>query len=185
MITRIIHLGASACISIHHDSEFYLYDPPLPERELGSTDLLKRLPTTRREGIRQQDDFTVRNSTASPVHLVAIDCCMYASGDSTRCDCALVREQEIRFVEFSHGNFRRRINRVEKSIPQLAATINDFYAKGIIPAGSVIQAIICVGFTEDFPPRNATIDARTAQLNLLIKAPVAVELRVTDITEFN
>lgn len=185
MIIRITARVNPTCISTHHDPEFYVYDPPLPEREAGSTEPVKRQPTARREGVLQPDDFTVKNTTISPVHLVAIDCCLYGSGDGTRCDCALVYEEQIRFVEFSHGVFRRRTSRIEKCIPQLAASINDFYELGIIPAGSVVQAIVCVGFTEDFPPRTATTDARSAQLNLLIKAPdIAVELRVSDTTSF-
>lgn len=183
MVRLTAHLDAK-CLSTYPESEFYLYDPPLPEREEGSTALIKRQPTAKRAGSAQVDDFTVRNTTAQPVHLVTIDCCLYHSGDGTRCDCALAHEQQLRFVEFSHGVFRRRSARVEKCIPQLAATINDFYALGIIPAGSVVQAIICVGFTEDFPPRTAMTDIRTVQLNLLVKAPVAVELRVSDETTF-
>jgi hypothetical protein len=184
MIVRLTELIAPQCLSTHTDSEFYLFDPPLPEREEGSAELIKRRPTAKREGNAQTDDFTVKNKTASPVHLVTIDCCLYFSGDGSRCDCALAHEQQIRFVEFSHGVFRRRTARVEKCIPQLAATINDFYDLGVIPDGSVVQAIICVGFTEDFPPRTAITDARTLQLNRLVKAPVAVELRVSDETTF-
>lgn len=184
MIVRLTALINQKCLSTHADPEFYLYDPPLAERVEGSTDVIKRQPTARREGDVLVNDFTVKNKTTSMVHLVTIDCCLYQSGDGTRCDCALAHEQQIRFVEFSHGVFRRRTARVEKCIPQLAATINDFYELGVIPAGSVVQAIICVGFTEDFPPRTATTDARSAQLNLLVKAPVAVELRVSDETTF-
>ncbi|MBF9223686.1 hypothetical protein [Hymenobacter ruricola] len=184
MIVRLTERIAPQCLSIHPEPELYLYDPPLPEREEGSAELIKRQPTSKREGSPQLNDFTVRNQTASPVHLVKIDCCLYSSGDGTRCDCALAHEQQLRFVEFSHGVFRRRSARVEKCIPQLAASINDFYDLGIIPAGSVVQAIICVGFTEDFPPRTAMTDIRTVQLNQLVKAPVAVELRVSDETTF-
>lgn len=184
MIVRLTAHVDAKCLSTHSDPEFYLYDPPLTERADGSTDPIKRQPTAKREGSAQVNDFTVRNRTDSPVHLVTIDCCLYHSGDGTRCDCALAHEQQIRFVEFSHGVFRRRTARVEKCIPQLAATINDFYAQGVIPAGSVVQAIICVGFTEDSPPRNASISVREVQLNLLVQAPIAVELRVSDETTF-
>lgn len=184
MIVRLTAHVDAKCLSTHAEPEFHLYDPPLPAREEGSDAPIKRQPTAKRNSGAQVNDFTVKNKTAHPVHLVTIDCCLYHSGDGTRCDCALAHEQQIRFVEFSHGVFRRRTTRVEKCIPQLAATINDFYALGIIPAGSVVQAIICVGFTEDFPPRSAVTDARTLQINLLVKAPIAVELRVSDETTF-
>ena len=184
MIVRLTALIAPKCLSAHPETEFHLFDPPLAEREAGSSDPIKRQPTATRAGEAQINDFTVKNQTTNPVHLVRIDCCLYDSGDGTRCDCALAHEQQLRFVEFSHGVFRRRTARVEKCIPQLAASINDFYALGIIPAGSVVQAIVCVGFTEDFPPRTATTSVREAQINLLVKAPVAVELRVSDETTF-
>jgi len=185
MITRLVAQhpkGAEGCISTHHDAEFHVYDPPLPEPDAAGR--IKRQPCTRRTGERQPHDFTVANHTTRPVHLVAIDACLYDSSDATRCDCALVQAEDVRFVEFSHGNFRRRSERVAKSIPQLAATINDFYQLGIITAGMVVQAFICVGFTDEFPPQNASLETRKAQLNLLVKADVAVELYVTDQTVF-
>ncbi|MDO7875044.1 hypothetical protein Q5H93_09910 [Hymenobacter sp. ASUV-10] len=185
MISRVIAnhpKGAEQCVSTHHDPEFHIYDPPLSPPDAEGK--VKRQPCTRREGAPQPNDFAVGNQTAQPVHLVAIDACLYDSGDATRCDCALIQAEDIRFVEFSHGNFRRRSQRVEKCIPQLAATINDFYQYGIITEGTVVQAFICVGFTDEFPPQNASLDARKAQLNLLVKANVAVELYVTDQTIF-
>ncbi|RFP67098.1 hypothetical protein D0N36_01035 [Hymenobacter lapidiphilus] len=109
---------------------------------------------------------------------------MYESGDSTRCDCALVRKQEVRFVEFKHGTFRRRADRIKECIPQLAATINDFIMAGIIAPKSVVLAIACVGFQEEFPPRTAQLDARILQLNKLVGSDVVVELLVTDSTTF-
>jgi hypothetical protein len=109
---------------------------------------------------------------------------MYDSSDTTRCDCALVREQEIHFVEFKHGVKTRRSVRVKDCIPQLAATINDFIKAGIIAPGSEVLAIACVGFQEELPPRSAQLEVRTVQLNNLVEAGVAVKLLVTDATTF-
>ena len=63
MIVRLTALVNQKCLSTHADPEFYLYDPPLAEREEGSVDLIKRQPTAKREGNIQINDFTVRNKT--------------------------------------------------------------------------------------------------------------------------
>jgi hypothetical protein len=91
----------------------------------------------------------------------------------------------IHFIEFKHGNFRRRTERVQECVKQLAKSINDFYNTGIIPARHSVLAIACVGFTEEFPPRNASLEALSARLNLLISADVIVELLVTDTITFS
>ncbi len=176
----------SACITALPHPVFHVSDPLLAERPLGSTEPQKRQPCTYRLGPPGEDrELTVHNKTDQPVHLVAIDCCLFDSGDPSRCDCALVKEEVIRFVEFKHGNFRRRTERVRDCIPQLAKSINDFYSKGILPARHTVLAIACVGFTEEFPPQNASLEALQARLNLLVSADVLVELHVTDTTIFS
>lgn len=171
------------CISIHTDVLFHVYDPPLPE-PLDPQEPIKRNPCARRVGPTEFTDLSIHNPREQPIHLVAIDSCLYDSGDTTRCDCALVCEQEIQFVEFKHGNHRRRSERIKDCIPQLAATINDFFKAGILAPKTVVLAIACVGFQEEFPPRSASLEARLVHLNNLVEADVVVELRVTDSTIF-
>lgn len=174
----------SPCISIHTDTTFHVYDPPLPEAAEDHEVIRRREPCARRVGEPVITDLTVHNPREHAVHLVAIDSCMYDSGDITRCDCALIREPEIHFVEFKHGVKTRRSERVKECIPQLAATINDFIKAGIIAPGSEVLAIACVGFQEELPPRSAQLEIRTVQLNNLVEAGVAVRLLVTDTTTF-
>ena len=88
-------------------------------------------------------------------------------------------------MEFKHGVNKRRPYRVKECIPQLAAAINNFYKAGILLLNTTVLAIACVGFTEEFPPRTASLDTRILQLNRLIEANIAVELRVTDTTAFD
>lgn len=153
------------CITALAHPVFHVYDP-LSADDTGAA---TRLPCTFRLGLEKEDrELTVRNTTAQPVHLVAIDCCLFASSDPSRCDCALVQNEIIHFVEFKHGNFRRRTERIQECVRQLANSINDFYSTGIIPARHSVLAIACVGFTEEFPPRNASLEALSARLNLLI-----------------
>ncbi len=171
----------AVCITALTHPVFHVYDPLSLVNEGPSA----RLPCTYRLGLEKEDrELTVQNTAEQPVHLVAIDCCLFASSDPSRCDCALVQEEVIHFVEFKHGIYKRRTDRIKDCIPQLASSITDFYSKGIFPAQHVVVAIACVGFTEEFPPRNASLEALTVRLNSLIPADVVVELRITDTTVF-
>ncbi len=161
------------CISSHGEAEFHIFDPE------GNFPCRHRGPDA-----PQETDLTVRNASPAAVHLVAIDHCLYGSADATRCDCALVRQEEIRFVEFKHGKSKNRPDRLRECIPQLAAAINDFVRAGIIAPHSVVQAIACVGFAEQRPPRGAAIEARILQLNKLVTEGVVVELHISDNTLF-
>lgn len=171
----------ASCVTALAHPVFHIYDP----LSLDSTGAAKRLPCTFRLGPDKEDrELTVQNKTTQPIHLVAIDCCLFASDDPSRCDCALVQDETIHFVEFKHGNYRRRTERIQDCIKQLANSINDFYNIGILPARHSVLAIACVGFTEEFPPRNASLEALSVRLNMLISADVLVELHVTDATTF-
>jgi len=172
----------AVCITSLAHPVFHIYDP----LSLAADEPAERLPCTYRLGSDKEDrELTVQNQTQQLVHLVAIDCCLFASGDPSRCDCALVQQETIHFVEFKHGNYRRRTDRIKDCIPQLANSINDFYSQGIMPAQHTVLAIACVGFTEEFPPRNASLEALAARLNSLVVADIVVELRVTDVTTFS
>lgn len=173
MIDRIqAHfVNHTSCISSHTTPVVYVYDQP------------GNLPCLHRTEAPEQTDLTVHNFSAAAVHLIAIDHCLYGSSDAQRCDCALVREEEIHFVEFKYGANKNRSARLKECIPQLAATINDFVRAGVIAPQSVVRAIACVGFAEQRPPRGAAIEARILQLNQLVEE-VAVELYVNDSTEF-
>lgn len=163
----------TVCVSSHTTPVFHVYDPAGP------------VPCRHRDDAPQETDLTVRHDGSAAVHLVAIDHCLYGSADATRCDCALVRQEEIHFVEFKHGKNKNRPERLRECIPQLAAAINDFVQAGIIAPHSAVLAIACVGFAEQRPPRGAAIEARILQLNKLVSAEVAVELHVTDETIFS
>ena len=185
MIARILAAyppkEQAVCITALAHPVFHVYDP----LSLDKTGAATRLPCTFRLGAEKADrELTVQNSTGQPVHLVAIDCCLFASDDPSRCDCALVQGETVHFLEFKHGNYRRRTDRIKECIPQLANSINDFYANGILAVRHAVLAIACVGSTEEFPPRTASLEALQARLNLLVSVDVLVELRVTDNTSF-
>ena len=174
MIDRIRAYFAQAhsCISSHNDSSFYVYD------QSGNSPCKHRIENP------EQTDLTVRNSKSALIHLVAIDHCLYSSADTRRCDCVLVQDEAIHFVEFKHGVNKNRSDRLKECIPQLAAAINDFIHAGIIAPQSIVRAVACVGFVSQNPPRGAAVEARVLQLNKLVKE-VAVELYVADSIEFS
>ena len=175
MIERITaHFAARpvTCFSSHAEGLFHVHDPA------------GDLPCRHRDGEPQESDLAVYNAALATVHLVAIDHCLYGPTDATRCDCALVCSEEIHFVEFKHGNYRNRADRLRECIPQLAAAINEFYHAGIIAPHSIVWAIACVGFAEQRPPQTAAVEARKLQLNKLVADSIAVELRVADSTTF-
>ncbi|MEJ7666242.1 MAG: hypothetical protein WKG07_45390 [Hymenobacter sp.] len=116
----------AVCITAVAHPVFHVYDP----LSLDKRGAAERLPCTFRLGLDEKDqELTVQNKTAQPVHLVAIDCCLFAATDPSRCDCALVQEESIHFVEFKHGIYRRRTERIRDCIKQLANSINDFHSK--------------------------------------------------------
>ncbi len=176
MILRLValyqHRSAAPCVSSHSDVLFHVCDQPHP------------LPVCRRADSSQDVDLTVANPRSRTIQLVAIDKCLYTDADPTRCDCALICDEEIQFVEFKHGNSKRRTDRVKECISQLAATINAFHSRQIIPDNCTVRAIACVGFTEQRPPRDASTAAQTLLLNKLTPDNVVVELAITDETGF-
>ncbi len=185
MIARILAAyppkEQAVCITALAEPVFHVSDP----LSLDETGAAERLPCTYRLGAEKADqELTVHNGAGQPVHLVAIDCCLFASDDPSRCDCALVQGETIHFIEFKHGNYRRRTERIQDCIRQLANSINDFYNAGVLPPRHTVLAIACVGFTEELPPRNASLEALQARINLRVPADVVVELRVTDTTHF-
>ena len=177
MILRVVaaypHRPAASCTSPHTDVRFHVCDQPHP------------LPVCRRFGPSQDVDLTVTNAQARTIHLVAVDKCLYDDADPTRCDCALICDEEIQFVEFKHGNTKRRTDRIKECIPQLAATITAFHRLQIIPDSCTVRAVACVGFTEQRPPRDASTRAQELLINKLTPDTIVVELAITDETSFN
>ena len=182
MIARVIPAFAYAfkpagdCITTHTADRFHLYDGQ---------------PVRLRVGEAEAIDLVVSNDRQRPIALIAVDGCLYDTAGPfgtkapTRCDCVLICDEKAHFIEFKHGQAKNRTDRVKECIPQLAATISDFHRRGIIPDGSTVRAIACVGFTEQEPPRGASVEARIVQLNRLTPATVVVELAVSNQTTFN
>lgn len=157
------------CVRDFKATVLHLYDGP---------------PVRVRAAVPEEIDVRVDNPQQRTIHLAATDGCLYGPGHVQRCDCVLICDEEAHFIEFKHGQAKNRTERVKECIPQLAETIADFHRRGIITDGSTVRAIACVGFTEQQPPRGASLEARIVQLNRLTPDTVVVELSVSNRTSF-
>lgn len=141
-------MRGNACQDALNDAEFFIQDPPSPSDD----PCFHYLPPA-----RSRFDLQILNQSGRLVHLVKIDKCLYAAGDSARCDCALLTSEQAYFVEFkmtdtdatSAGN--ERYARASDCMRQLEASIKAFFEKGAIPPGSLVIAYACVGRTQQTP----------------------------------
>ena len=141
-------MRGNACQDALTHPEFFIQDPPSPSE---APCFHYMAP------VRSRFDLQVVNRNGRLVHLVKIDKCLYASGDSARCDCALITNEQAYFVEFkmtdteatTAGN--ERYARASDCMRQLEASIKVFVELGAIPPGSLVSAYACVGRTQQAP----------------------------------
>jgi hypothetical protein len=141
-------MRGNACQEALTHTEFFIQDPPSPSED----PCFHYLPPA-----RSRFDLQVINQAGRLVHLVKIDKCLYTSGDSARCDCALLTNDQAYFVEFkmtdteatSAGN--ERYARASDCMRQLEASIKAFIERGAIPVGALVIACACVGRTQQIP----------------------------------
>ncbi|RZK16198.1 MAG: hypothetical protein EOO56_20485 [Hymenobacter sp.] len=144
-------------------------------------------------GPRAKSDLRVRNDSQRQLHFVAIDQCLYTDADPTKCDCALLDSEVAYFVEFKtseHGNDPAIV--VANANPgdctdQLAASIRDFYDRGIIQAGQLVVACASVGFPRHKPQSGAHFQEQLASLQRKIQldTPRSVRLRYNSESELS
>lgn len=137
-------MRAADCIEIRHEADVFVHDPPAPSRA----------PCEVYGGpLRSRFDLHIVNQAQKPVAVVLIDKCVYEfSKAPSRCDCAVVVEDRIHFVEFKKPDRERssggndNFAEARDCIQQLATSINDFYDRGIIAPGTLVHAYACVGY---------------------------------------
>lgn len=151
--TAYPHCVGNACISIHHDANFYIQECPNPERCKRRTDTPDK-----------EVDFLVENNNQKEIGLVAIDKCLYDGTGPSRCDCAVFDEHIIAFIEFKLGKGKNRTDRLKEAREQLAQTIERFQAHSIIDSSNLIRAYAHVGFHQTKPAHNATLQASIVYL---------------------
>ncbi len=174
MITRIqrtfaTQLAAKAeCLQAHTHATFHVHDPHLETEGPGPCCVL----TT---GPKSKSDLLVRNHNQEPVYLLAIDHCIYNDSNPSKCDCALVSGDIIYFVEFKTSENHLDATQTKTNtnpgdcLPQLAASIRDFYDRAIIEPGQTVHAYASVGFPRHRPQHGAHYQDQLRSLQLKIQ----------------
>lgn len=172
-------LAAKAiCLQECAHAEFHIHDPHPTREGKGPCCILT-------DGPAAKSDLHVRNTSQRQLHFVAIDQCIYTDADPTKCDCALLDSEVAYFVEFktSEHGIDPTIT-VANANPgdctdQLAASIRDFYDRGILQAGQHVTACASVGFPRHKPQSGAHFQEQLASLQRKIQsdAPRSIRLR--------
>ncbi len=166
------------CLTPHAHPRFVVRDPPSPSPE--PCVVVAAAPRTRA-------DFEVINPQQRQIHLVAIDKCLYAyGGPETRCDCALLANGQLHFIEFKDVHSESRSGNASDCLDQLAASIDDFYSRQIIPAGATVYAFASVGHTRTLPYNggrlrelreifNRKVTTKAIRLRLVVASELVVD----------
>lgn len=91
----------------------------------------------------------VRNHAEEQVALWKIDHCTFQSGDQARCDCALISEDLVVFVEMKDAKVKSRRIRRQEAYRQLSQTLEDFHQN--IPARMTRKALVVFELTGNYP----------------------------------
>lgn len=164
------------CLQACQHTEFHLHDPH-PQREgKGPCCIL----TT---GPKAKSDLHVRNATQRVLHFVAIDQCLYSDADPTKCDCALFDGEAAYFVEFKTSEHAHDpAQPVAHANPgdcleQLAASICDFYDRGILRQSQTVTGCASVGFPRHRPQNGAHHQEQLASLQRKVGPTRPLRLR--------
>ena len=159
----------SLCVTSHQHTRFVVHDPPSPSPEPCRVLV---------ETARSRSDFEVINPQQREVHLVAIDKCLYTyGGPETRCDCALLIQEQSIFIEFKDVHSENRSGNASDCLDQLAASIDDFFGRQIIPAGATVYAYASVGHTRTLPYNGARLRELRGIFSTKVKTK-AIRLRL-------
>ena len=140
-------LQQQSCLVEYTHPGFFVHDPPPPPATPCVVLIDER---------RTKSDLNVINTQEIPIHFLAIDKCLYSDDDNERCDCALIINQQLHFIEFKTSQADRNTGPGE-CLRQLAASICEFYDRGIIKPGETVFAYACVGFTREIPYNGARL----------------------------
>ncbi|RTQ49538.1 hypothetical protein EJV47_11975 [Hymenobacter gummosus] len=170
-------MRGGGCVASNTEAEFFVHDPPAPSPD----------PCYMYSGTLQSVfDLRVVNARNREIHLIAVDKCLYPyGGEETRCDCALVAQDRLYLVEFKKPELeqsadgKQRHANASDCLRQLAASLKDFYERGIVERGSLVIAHACVGYTHPTPYNGANYRTLTAAFDLhTADIPVQIKLIV-------
>lgn len=163
-------LSSRPCFSACTQPAFFVHDPIAAHPPTCCVLLPARV---------RKCDLEVINPQLSPIHFLSLDKCIYPHGSpQTRCDCVLIVNNIAHFVEFKTTSATSdRPTSVGDCLEQLAASIRDFYDRGIIADGATVMAYACVGFSRTIPFNGARLKEQKEILLEKIK-PRKLRLRL-------
>jgi len=162
---------------INNIKTFYPHCDSLSCHEIHNTTFyIRDVDNSKCEAVQNPNDATccVENSNTDDIDFICIDKCVINNETIKKCDCAVIKNNVIWFIELKEVSFsgnrrldsQKRKNGRKKAVKQLASTINDFKSKGVDLSNYLVAGLIC------FPPyinesNPITIPTASAQVQLL------------------
>ena len=191
MVERIrtafkMHNGNKAsCLQSCEHPDFHVHDPPPPKAK-GEVRLPCRVIT---DGPLTKAYLHVRNDSKQPIYFALIDHCIYDDSNPSKCDCALIRNENIYFVEFKNQEDKVGATTLNPfaspgdCLNQLAASIRDFYDRGIVKPGQTVYAYASVGYPRHRPQHGAHHQDQLSSLQRKVQEGQPRQLRLRYHTE--
>ncbi len=98
--------------------------------------------------------FAIENPNQKEVNFLAIDGCLFGSGDGKRCDCAVFDDKTFCWIEIKDTNPKQRSGNRKTAIGQLKATISLFKSK-VDMSSYQLEAHMCLGVRKVYPAVSA------------------------------
>jgi len=95
--------------------------------------------------ISTQGQFAVENPSQKDIEFLAVDSCLFSSGDGSRCDCIVFTDKSFCFVELKSCKNKNEPSNRAKAKTQLKTTIEFFKTK--VAFDSPLEAYICITCT--------------------------------------
>jgi hypothetical protein len=154
MITKLKRafpkIYTNGCYEVVNHKEFDIYD--CKEDNESST--------TGRCYIQQDGDFKVINLNQKKIGFLAVDKCVFFDEDTIKkCDCIIMDDETLCFIEIKDCKSRNRSNRKREAKKQLKSTIEFFESK--VEVNRTKEAYLCVGVSRTRPSKLASsMDSR-------------------------
>jgi hypothetical protein len=124
--------GDIPCLTKRAETIFFVYDEPVNQGRCYAH--------TNSDGLIQ---FTVENTSGSPIYFLAVDHCILSDSDPKKCDFILFDDLTLCFVEIKTATMRQRKPQRRRAKEQLIEFIK-YFREHLPLADEQIEAYICV-----------------------------------------
>lgn len=131
---------ADHCLQTIIDNQFCIYD---------HAEIKRCFIQTNPDGIKH---FTVENTTEHAIHLLAVDNCLMAPTDPSRCDCAIFDNKTFCFIEIKTAGFKQRQAKRKEAEDQLRSSVTFFRNHVAFSNEQIIEAYVCLLDSKTFGP---------------------------------